>query len=248
VPTSLTLPVAEDDIPATALRLAGDARVEPVWRNAIGGVTIRATSPQSVVYIKVGPRNLETSFEDEAARLEWAHQCTTVPRVVLHGRDDDQEWLVTEALPGDNAVSERWLGEPATAVRAIGAGLRALHGRLPVDDCPFSWDVPSRLANAEVRGVAVPEELRTPPPVDQLVVCHGDACAPNTLIGPDGTCTGHVDLGALGVGDRWADIAVAAMSAGWNYGPGWEETLVEAYGVPFDRERMAYYQALWNAT
>ena len=33
------------------------------------------------------------------------------------------------------------------------------------------------------------------PPVDHLVVCHGDACAPNTLIGDDGACVGHVDLG-----------------------------------------------------
>ncbi len=31
-----------------------------------------------------------------------------------------------------------------------------------------------------------------------------------------------------GTGDRWADIAVAAMSTEWNYGPGWEDTLIRA--------------------
>src|SRR5690242_5385406 len=57
--------------------------------------------------------------------------------------------------------------------------------------------------------------LADPPPVDRLVVCHGDACAPNTLLGDDGGWSGHVDLGALGVADRWADLAVATWSLDW---------------------------------
>jgi aminoglycoside phosphotransferase len=36
------------------------------------------------------------------------------------------------------------------------------------------------------------------------VVCHGDACAPNTLIAAEGRWSGHVDLGMLGTADRWA--------------------------------------------
>ena len=62
---------------------------------------------------------------------------------------------------------------------------------------------------------ALPAALRTriglssSPPIDQLVVCHGDACAPNTLIDSDGSCSGHVDLGTLGIADRWADLAIA---------------------------------------
>ncbi|WP_435886091.1 phosphotransferase [Streptomyces erythrochromogenes] len=50
------------------------------------------------------------------------------------------------------------------------------------------------------------------PPIDQLVVCHGDPCSPNTLVGDDGTWTGRVDLGTLGVADRWADLAVVTWS------------------------------------
>ena len=69
------------------------------------------------------------------------------------------------------------------------------------------------------------------PPIDQLVVCHGDACAPNTLIDDDGRCYGHVDLGDLGVADRWADLAVATLSLSWNYPGSWEGELLDAYGV-----------------
>jgi kanamycin kinase len=64
------------------------------------------------------------------------------------------------------------------------------------------------------------------PPADGLVVCHGDSCAPNTLLTGDGRWSGHVDLGALSVADRWADLAVATWSTTWNYGPGWEMPLL----------------------
>jgi kanamycin kinase len=84
------------------------------------------------------------------------------------------------------------------------------------------------------------------PPVEGLVVCHGDACAPNTLLDEDGNCSGHVDLGSPGVGDRWADLAVATWSTEWNYGPGWENVLLRAYGVDPDPERIAYYRLLWD--
>jgi kanamycin kinase len=84
------------------------------------------------------------------------------------------------------------------------------------------------------------------PPVDVLVVCHGDSCAPNTLLADDGRFTGHVDLGALGVADRWADLAIATWSTTWNYGPGWETLLLDAYGVAPDPDRTRYYRLLWD--
>jgi aminoglycoside phosphotransferase len=84
------------------------------------------------------------------------------------------------------------------------------------------------------------------PPADRLVVCHGDACAPNTLITKDGCCSGHVDLGELGVADRWADLAVATWSTEWNYGTGWEDLLLSAYRVRPDPDRTRYYRLLWD--
>ncbi|MFD6447456.1 phosphotransferase, partial [Promicromonospora sp. NPDC060204] len=85
-----------------------------------------------------------------------------------------------------------------------------------------------------------------PPPHDRVVVCHGDACAPNTLLADDGTWAGHVDLGGLGVADRWADLAVATYSLGWNYGPGYDHLVYEGYGIDEDPDRIAYYRLLWD--
>jgi kanamycin kinase len=85
-----------------------------------------------------------------------------------------------------------------------------------------------------------------PPAVDRLVVRHGDACAPNTLLHDDSTFAAHVDLGSLEVADRWADLGVAAWSMAWNYGPGYEDIVYAGYGITPDRERIAYYRLLWD--
>ena len=232
-------------VPERVRALARGAALEPVWRNDYGGLTFRTDDER---YIKFGPQNLESTLAGEARRLEWAGRYARVPHVLEVGADDDVEWMVTRALPGESAVAPRWLAEPAVAVRAVGEGLRALHDALPAAACPFEWSVPSRVANAARRGIRLPDALREPPVIDLLVVCHADACCPNTLIGHDGQWIAHVDLGLLGTGDRWADIAVASMSTEWNYGPGWEDVLIEAYGVTPDRERLSYYRELWNAT
>jgi kanamycin kinase len=156
---------------------------------------------------------------------------------------------VTSAVPGETAVGPRWVADPATAVPALGRGLRALHETLPVAECPFSWSVADRVAEAVAASPERRDEilaLLDHPAVDRLVVCHGDACAPNTLLAPDGTWSAHVDLGSLGVADRWADLAVATWSTEWNYGPGWEPALLAAYGVEDDPVRTAYYRRLWD--
>ena len=241
----MSIPIGDVPVPERVRALARGAALTPVWRNDYGGVTFRTDDER---YIKHGPRNAESSLADETVRLEWAGRWAPVPDVLEAGADRSEEWLVTRAIPGESAVSARWTAEPATAVRAVGEGLRALHDALPVDDCPYDWSVPSRIANAAGRGIRVPDSLHEAPLVDRLVVCHADACCPNTLLGDDGRWLAHVDLGRLGIADRWADIAVASMSTEWNYGPGWEDAVIEAYGVEPDRERLAYYRDLWNAT
>ncbi|MEI4271618.1 phosphotransferase [Klenkia sp. LSe6-5] len=77
-------------------------------------------------------------------------------------------------------------------------------------------------------------------------VVHGDACAPNTLVDDAGRWVGHVDPGGVGVGDRWADLAVASLSLDCNVGEGHQPELSAAYGIEPDEERIAWYRALWQ--
>lgn len=242
---AMSVPAGEFAVPDRVRRLAAGAALTAVWRNGHGGVTFRTSDDR---YVKHGPLNDETTMAEEVERLRWAAQFARVPEVLESGEDAGEEWLVTRAIPARSAVDARWVADPAAAVAAVGAGLRLLHDALPVADCPFDWQVAGRLERAARRGIAVPAALHDPPPVDRFVVCHGDACCPNTLLDDLGAPVAHVDLGALGVADRWADIAVAAMSTEWNYGPGWDGALLASYGVEPDEPRLAYYRDLWNAT
>ncbi len=260
------IPTGPVPVPVAVTGLARGDEITPVWRNELGGLTFRLAAPDgSTRYVKwVAHGTPEIDLAAEAERLAWAGRWVRVPRVLEQGADADGVWLVTAPVPGRSAVDTRWLEDPVTAATAIGQGLRRLHDALPVADCPYEWSVADRLKRAderiaagegpadwspEYRHLTVVEaraRLDETPPVDRLVVCHGDACAPNTLLHDDGTFSAHVDLGSLGVADRWADLAVAAWSLDWNHGPGYDHLVYAAYGVEPDRERLAYYRLLWD--
>jgi hypothetical protein len=100
----------------------------------------------------------------------------------------------------------------------------------------------------------VSPDAGTPVPAPVLALAGGGAVRPVwvnelggvTLLTGDGRCSRHVDLGELGVADRWADLAVATWSTTWNCGAGWETPLLDAYGIAPDPERTRYYRLLWD--
>jgi kanamycin kinase len=199
-----------------------------VWVNEIGGYTFVSGDR----FLKWNPLGNGVDLEDERTRLVWVRTIGhPVPQVLDFGRDDLGQVLISRVLPGTSAVSGDWIERPQDAVRAIAAGLRALHEKVPVAACPF-------------RTPWLPHDA--PDPDDGYVVIHGDACAPNTIVGADGRFAGHVDLGAIGIGDRWADLAIASMSLDWNYGPGFQDEFFHAYGVTPDADRIRYYRTAWD--
>ncbi|BBX99108.1 phosphotransferase [Mycobacterium lacus] len=246
----MSFPSSPLPVPAVVSRFSAGRPVRAVWVNELGAVTYRvgaATSNSEFIKVgKCGATDFAADFADEARRLRWAAPYVAAPPVLGAGLDGDWAWLRTAGLPGVSAVHPRWQASPDAAVRAIAAGLRTLHDSLPVSSCPFDWSAASRLARvAPARRASLGE----PPPVEKLAVCHGDACSPNTLIGNDGRCCGHVDFGDLGVADRWADLAVATLSLRWNYpGRGRDAEFFAAYGVEPDLARIEYYRRLWQAS
>jgi aminoglycoside phosphotransferase len=250
--------------PPIVTELADGRRTDAVWVNDLGGLTFQLGEGETREFVKWNPRGNGVDLNEEIRRLHWARRYIVVPRVLKQGEDEEGSWFVSAGLPGTTAVADRWRQEPATAVREIGAALRAMHDALPVADCPFEWSAENRVARAKqaaADGTLNPQDwhgvhdhftvsrvlelIADIPPADKLVVCHCDPCSPNTLIGDDGHWTAHVDLDALGVADRWADLAVATWSTEWNYGPNWTEPLLEAYGIEPDWERITYYKMLW---
>jgi kanamycin kinase len=226
--------LGDDPVPAVVVELAGGRPADLVWRNDLGGLTFRIGEH----FLKWNPRRTGIDLERERVRLEWIALRHPAPRVVDAGSDDEAQWILTEAVPGEPAVGDAWRARRPEAIVAIAAGLRAIHA-IDVTQFPPDW-------TSEVWVGRCPPSLEPRPALNRPVLVHGDACAPNTLISEAGQWTGHVDFGDLAVGDRWADLAVASLSLDWNFGEGHQGELFDAYGIEPDEERIRYYRALWE--
>jgi kanamycin kinase len=255
-------------IPALIGRQVPGWARELVWESGPGALTWRLTGPDGRVrYLKTRPAEALVTLAAEAARLRWALAAgLPVPLVLAACTAGPADWLLTEALPGQAAVSPELLTDPAQLATLLGAGLREFH-RAPAAGCPFRFEPGAAVAQAERRlraGLVPPADLhpehaglttqaalaelsRLRPPGADLVVCHGDYCLPNVMI-IAGRVTGYLDLGQLAVADRWYDLAVGTWSVTWNLGPGWEDAFLAGYGIDRDDQAIAFYRLIYDLT
>lgn len=244
------------------------------WRrNLVGeaGAAVHRLSLDGApdLYLKHGTGDVARDIADEAARLRWLAPHISTPHVVYYAADGEEAWLLTTALPGRTAY-ERMAAEPPRAPQVaalIGGFLKTLHA-LPAVRCPFDSGADQRLGLAKARMKAglvdvddfddvhagwsaeqVWDKMITlRPSVADPVVTHGDYSLDNILIkeGPitDSQVSGCIDLGRLGVADRYQDLAIA-----WNcldeFGPDAQRAFLDAYGLTeLDQDRLAFHLAL----
>jgi kanamycin kinase len=239
--------------------LASEWADQAAWR-------VEAPGGSAVHFVKVTESGHFPTARHERDRLLWARAYLPVPAVIDAGSDDAVDWLVTDALAGTDATKHALLADPARLVPAFAHGLAAFHAAAPVSVCPFDFTMATALDHVRTRirdGVAEPADLhpeyrqltlaqaltrveQLAPTTEDLVVCHGDYCFPNVLLDPAGMVTGYIDIGELGVADRWYDVAVAAWSVTWNVGPGWEDLFYESYGVRPEPDRIECYRLLYD--
>ena len=216
-------------------------------------------------FLKVVRKGWFPSAEAEAERTRWARTYIPVPEIIESGVNDDATWFLSRAIPGDDATRARFRTDLPGLVRRLAGALRRFHA-MPVDECPFSFRLDDALQHVERRlhqgqidpardfhpehadlaaAAAVSRLIETRPATEDLVVCHGDYCVPNILF-DDHALAGFVDLAELGIADRWWDIAVATWSVTWNFGPGYEDMFLDAYGEEPDEARCRYYRLLYD--
>lgn len=198
------------------------------------------------------------SREAEASR--WLARFGFGPQVKAHLAHGGYEYLLLKELPGLPASEVPPKGRKE-AVARLAQALRRLHA-LPLEACPFDGRLGVRLEQArrrlelglvdeegfdeERRGLKAAalfgELLKTRPKGEDLVVAHGDFCLDNVLLW--GERVFFVDLGRLGVADRYQDLALMARSLGaWE--EGWAEAFLKAYGLlEPDWGKMAFYRLL----
>ncbi|MBC7974493.1 MAG: aminoglycoside 3'-phosphotransferase [Myxococcales bacterium] len=199
------------------------------------------------------------TLEHEHERLRWATGRLPVPRVLAFATEAGRDYLLLDELPGtpvelatDRPVPDR--------VAHLAQTLRWLH-QVPVAECPFEMRARVRMIDAEANvraghvdesdfddqragrsAMSVLAELRAWPAFEEdVVLTHGDFTLANVFIEP----AGLLDLGRLGVADRYQDLALVLRDIEGAYGPDWRVPFVRAYGLDaVDESKLAFFRLL----
>lgn len=202
------------------------------------------------LYLKHGRGAIAGDVTDEMARLLWLAGRAPVPAVVRFVGDPGEAWLLMEALPGRTAYQllEEAGDDWAPIVDALALHLKQLHA-IPVEACPFTSDHRFRLAKARARleagrvdaddfdeeregmtAEAVWDQMTALLPLSaDTVVTHGDYSLDNLIL-RDGVVVGCIDVGRVGLADRYQDLAIAWNGLG-EFGRPAQERFLRSYGV-----------------
>lgn len=232
----------------------------PVIGGRSGAQVFRLVAPgKPTLFLKRSEAADSAHLQGTAARLEWLRGKLPVPEVVHFHEDANGSSLVMTAVPGTELTH---FNEESSALKrrmtvALARALRQFHA-VEAHDCPFDHSAGRELERleegiaareaflgAELRGAREKlEQLRLTQPEEHLVLTHGDACLPNIMV-ENHKLSGFIDLGCMGLGDRCRDLERALWSLAYNYGDGYEEVFLGAYGATeTDRTKVNFYRDL----
>jgi aminoglycoside 3'-phosphotransferase-1 len=216
------------------------------------------------LFLKHGSGAVAGDITDELVRLRWLSNHMPVPAIEGFVADVDEAWLLMTALPGRTAYQllEAEVDARMDVVDALVRFMTRLHA-IPVGDCPFNGDHPCRLARARDRidaGLVAEDEFDEeregwtaeqvwqamqqllPMPADR-VVTHGDFSLDNILM-QDGEVVGCIDVGRVGIADRYQDLSILWNSLG-EFGASLQERMVVRYGIDeIDRRKLDFHLML----
>lgn len=247
----------------------GDSDWLPVTAGESGAVVFR--SADATRYAKCVSAANAADLKAERDRVAWLNdQGVPGPRVLDWHSGDAGACLMTSAvsgIPDDQVPAE----DLRVAWEPIADAVRRLH-EVPVSQCPFRRGLDARVAVARdvvTRGAVNPEFLpveqqhtpaselldrltrqvprRREQEVADTVVCHGDLCLPNIILDPRTLdLSGFIDLGRLGLADRYADLALLLANARETWpdeerGRAADMAFAEKYGIALDHDRLRFY-------
>lgn len=219
--------------------------------------------------LKIQKEDEET--RSEAVMMKWLKGKLPVPEVLYHKAENGMNYLLMSKMSGVMSCEETILENQELVTELLAEGLKKLW-TVDISHCPMRWDLPVKLAAAEDNvengevdvdnvepetfgegGFKDPEELLTwlkehQPPLEP-VLSHGDYCLPNIFV-ENGRVSGYIDLGKIGIADKWQDIALCYRSLKHNYcgdygserREDFKETLLfEKLGIEPDWEKIRYY-------
>lgn len=211
-------------------------------------------SPEArVYYIKTdGGLYLKTAakgtLQREALMTDYFHRIGLGAEVLGYVTDEN-DWLLTVAVKGEDCVHEMYINDPKRLCDTLAVALRELH-ETKHSDCPVKDRVTEYLALAEENfktgnydrshfpdsfGYRSAEEAykvlqEGKGALKNEVLIHGDYCLPNIML-DDWRLSGFIDVGNGGVGDRHIDLFWGTWTLWFNLHTNeYYDRFLDAYG------------------
>lgn len=176
---------------------------------------------------------LKGTLQQEAALTAWFHKKGLAADVIAY-ISCDKDWMLTEKLPGNDCVSDKYLSDPARLCDVLSQLLWSLH-HMDYTGCPVGNHTELYLERAAFNyrkgkydntlfpnnwGYASAGKAYDVLSQKGHLLCadtllHGDFCLPNIIL-RDWKLSGFVDLDSGGVGDRHVDLFWALWTLQYN--------------------------------
>lgn len=225
--------------------------------------TFRIDGPEKF-YLKINAVEPWGGLKAEADALTWLYVRLPAPEVVFYERANGTDYLLIRGLPGLPACDDHWKTNPRRLVETLAESMRAIHSLDPTD-CPFDQRIETKLRevtknvrlglidsdefdseNVGKKPEAILSQLVAErPQQEDLVVTHGDFCLPNLIL-DDWKLGGFIDVGSLGVGDRYQDLALCLRDLTDELDTDQYTTFfLDVYGLDtVDEEKLRYFRLL----
>ena len=210
-------------------------------------------------------------IRNEHLMMKWLENKVSVPECISNITENGVNYLLMSKISGKMACEDEFMNNPKQLLSVLADAFNSLWN-VDISDCPVKNDLSTVLKEAEYRvehrlvdvddaepetfgkgGFKDPQQLFEwlcdNRPDEDPVLSHGDFCLPNVFINDD-KFSGFVDIGRMGIADRYQDIALCYRSLHHNFSgvysgksyDGYDEKMFfEALGIEPDYDKIRYY-------
>jgi kanamycin kinase len=177
-------------------------------------------------FLKIGKRG---SLEREVRITEFLHRHHVAPGIIAYASDLDNDYVLSEAIPGEDGTSGVHLDNPVKLAGVLGEYVRMLHS-LPTEGCPYANRTSEMLNGLRDQEISPALLRRIKLSAADNVIIHGDYCLPNIIM-DNFVFQAFIDTGDGGIGDRHYDISWGIWSLAYNLKTEqYKEIFLDAYG------------------
>lgn len=234
-----------------------NAKLEEINIGCSDSDVIKITKNNQIYYLKMAKKGLLTQ---EFNALKWLNGKLLVPEIVMFDSDDNTEFLITKAIPGEMVCSDYYIKNPDLAIKIIKEAFDNLYN-VDISNCPFDVSnnyklslVEKNVNNGLVKDEDLKEEtlkkygntknllqyLKDNRVEEELCFSHGDTSLPN-IFSLNCKFSGFIDVGECGIADKWFDLAICEKSIRRNLGEKYVSKFYKKLNIVPDRKKIDYY-------